>query len=63
MRAQLCTCDEAWVWLPYAVRHKMETLEDACIEKLGRDRDVRERVDDEEFMDTIRELPLLSSSG
>ena len=56
LRGHLSACHHAWYWLSVAVSH-MKAVEGACIEKLGRDKDVGKRLDDEEFLDTLRELP------
>ena len=46
------SCESAWVWLPLAVRHKMNAVENACIVKLGRYEDVGKRSKDQGFLDT-----------
>ena len=47
----------AWLWLPYAVRHMMKALEDDCIERLGRDTKVGERVGKQKCLDSLGQLP------
>ena len=57
IRGDMSTCDQAWYWLPGAVRHRMKEVEDACIKKLGRDNEMGRRVDNEELHSILDELP------
>ena len=52
------TCHTAWFWLPLAVRYRMKAVEVACMEQIAGDEGVGRRVDDEEFLDILRQLPV-----
>ena len=58
VRGSLSYCMDAWYWLPLVVRYKMKAVEDACIEKLGRNKSVERRVHSSEFLDKLGRLPL-----